>query len=97
MQQHLIQPILTEKSLREAAAGRYSFLVSKAATKNSLRTAIATAFSVNVTRINTVIIPGKTRRSRTGRTLTSKATKKAIVTLKSGQTIAAFTKVLEKK
>lgn len=93
----MIQPILTEKSLREAAAGRYSFLVAKAATKTNIRTSIDTAFSVNVTRINTAIIPGKTRRSRTGRTLTTKATKKAIVTLKSGQTIEAFTKVLKSK
>ena len=93
MLQVLIQPILTEKSLREASSGRYTFLVIRKCTKTNIKAAIESAFKVNVVGVNTAIIPGKSSRSRTGHTTTTPATKKAIVFLKSGQTLDVFTKV----
>jgi large subunit ribosomal protein L23 len=86
----IISPRITEKSMANALAHQYSFVVHPEATKTQIRHAIEEIFKVNVVRVNTVNVGGKRksfarRGVRTeGRT---KDVKKAIVTLKPGQKI----------
>lgn len=93
----LLKPLITEKSLRLSQAGQFSFAVAREATKPAIAQAVAEQFKVNVLRVTTSKLPGKDR--RTGkRRLSSQGQdqKKAIVTLKAGQTIEYF-KLPEKK
>ena len=59
----LLTPIITEKSLRLAASGKFSFYVTRQATKTGLKPALETMFKVNVVKINIVSLPAKTRHS----------------------------------
>ena len=86
----IIAPRITEKSMADALVQQYTFLVNPAATKTQIRHAVEELFKVNVIKVNTVNVAGKTRRfarrnvRTTGKTSDSK---KAIVTLKPGQKI----------
>jgi len=87
----MIRPILTEKSISMAAKGWYTFAVGLGGTKPQIAREIADAYKVTVTRVRTGVKHGKVRRF--GRKQITKEypdTKKALVRLKSGQTIAAF-------
>lgn len=87
----LLTPIITEKSLRLAASGKFSFYVTRAATKTSLKPALETMFKVNVVKINIVSLPAKTRHSGKRRLAAiGNWRKKAVVTLKFGQSIEYF-------
>ncbi len=79
-------PIITEKSEAEKANGKYTFLVDEKANKTEIKEAIHKLFDVNVETIKTLNI--KTKKKRVGRYtgLTNRG-KKAIVTLKAGETI----------
>ncbi len=86
----IIAPRITEKSMADALAQQYTFLVNPHATKTQIRHAIEELFKVNVTKVNTVNVAGKTRRfARRNLRTTGKTAdrKKAIVTLKPGQKI----------
>ena len=86
----IIAPRITEKSMADALAQQYTFVVNPHATKTQIRHAIEELFKVNVTKVNTVIVGGKTRRFARRRVRTVGKTsdiKKAIVTLKAGQKI----------
>ena len=59
---HIInKPIITEKSLKDAQAGIYTFAVEKTATKPRIQKAIEEMFKVHVTKITTVNRKGKKR------------------------------------
>ena len=76
----IIRPIITEKS-REAMVneGKYTFEVSKKATKIDVKYAVEKLFDVKVVDVKTMNIKGKLRRrGHTGRT---SDWKKAIVTI----------------
>ncbi len=83
----LIQtPVITEKSTFVGEQGKYIFKISKFADKSKVKNAIEKIFSVNVTKVNIINIAGKAKRFKG--TMGKRAdTKKAIVTLKSGQEI----------
>jgi large subunit ribosomal protein L23 len=85
----LLRPIVTEKSMTQTNAGRYTFEVRKDATKQEVAEAVATAFKVDVVDVNMITLKGKTRRlgRRTGRTPDRK---KAIVTVAAGQRIERY-------
>ncbi len=91
MRNVLIRPLLTEKltSLTEGQ-NKYGFIVAYDANKIEIAKAIEKKFEVNVVAVNTMRYKGKrktqwTRKGRfEGRT---PKFKKAIVTLKEGQTI----------
>ncbi len=85
----LIKPIITEKSSSLIAEGKYSFQVMKDANKIEIKHAVQTAFKVDVTEVRTMNMPGKLKRQGKTEGMTSEW-KKAIVTLKSGQTIPIF-------
>ncbi len=93
----LLKPLISEKTMRLAQAGQFSFLVAKEATKPAIARAVEEQFKVKVIKVTTSGIKGKTR--RTGkRRLTSRGQdqKKAMLTLKAGQMIEFF-KLPEKK
>jgi large subunit ribosomal protein L23 len=81
------RPIVTEKSTQMLQQGNhYVFEVADDANKIEIARAVEGLFSVEVTRVRTFNILGKERRMgwRKGR---RPSWKKAIVTLKAGQTI----------
>lgn len=80
------RPILTEKSMRGTGAGKYTFEVAPDANKPAIRDAVQRLFSVRVTKVNTIRIPGRMRR-RGQHSFHASGYKKAIVTLAAGQKI----------
>ncbi len=90
--QHIIiKPVVSEKSLKDAAAGKYTFLVNNKANKTEIKKAIEEIFEVKVTKIMTNITKGSTtRNTKVGRKVTVFSDKKARVVLQKGQSIAIF-------
>lgn len=87
----IIRPILTEKSLREASLGEYTFEVDKKANKNQITKAIEKMFSVHVTKISTMIVKGQMKRKGKKRLLIKTADiKKAKLKLKENEKITLF-------
>jgi len=82
----VMYPIVTEKSTNLGANNQYVFRVAKNATKPEIKNAIEALFKVSVTGVNTLIHKGKTKRFK-GRLGQRSDIKKAIVTLKQGDTI----------
>ena len=80
------KPITTEKSTNLQQFNQYSFVVSKSCNSYEIKQAIETLFKVKVTKINTSILRGKIK-SFKGTYGNRKDIKKAIVTLKEGNTI----------
>lgn len=80
-------PIITEKAANIQADGKKIVLeVAKDANKIQIRQAVESAFGVKVKSVNTVNV--RPKKKRVGRyTGTTKAYKKAIVTLAEGSTL----------
>ena len=79
-------PVVTEKSSKAEIDGQYVFKASPRATKKQIKFAVEKAFEVSVIKVCTLVMKGKTKRTRFG--LGKRKTwKKAIVTLQSGETI----------
>jgi large subunit ribosomal protein L23 len=79
-------PIITEKSTLVSENNQVVFKVAIDATKPDIKEAIERLFSVNVLAVNTPIRKGKVKRFKGVKGQQSDF-KKAIVTLKEGQTI----------
>lgn len=58
----IIKPIITEKSNEEMQSGKYTFKVSKKATKVDVKRAVEKLFNVKVLKVNTVNVSGKEKR-----------------------------------
>ena len=87
----LIKPINTEKSLNLNKAGKVVFSVNMDASKGSIAKELKRAYGVDAVAVRTIVMPGTQRRvSRTSRETKKTKWKKAIVTLKEGQTIDLF-------
>jgi large subunit ribosomal protein L23 len=87
----LLRPVVSEKTYALMDKGTYVFVVDPRATKIDVRNAVEQAFNVTVTNVNTLNRKGKsTRNRRTGVRGSRPDTKRAIVTLKSGDTINLF-------
>lgn len=87
----LIKPIISEKSLKDASQGKYTFLVNKDSNKTQIKRAIEEVFNVKITSVRTNITKGSTtKNTKVGRKVKIFADKKARVTLIEGQTIAIF-------
>jgi large subunit ribosomal protein L23 len=80
------RPVLTEKSMRGQEDRKYTFEVAAGANKLTIKDAVERLFTVTVTKVNTVTIPGRMKR-RGARTFRASGYKKAIVTLAPGQKI----------
>ena len=82
----ILSPVVTEKSTNLSELNKIVFKVPDGANKKNLKKNIEKIFKVNVTKIN--IINKQARRKMTrGRKVKIKGYKKAIITLKKGQTI----------
>lgn len=89
MSQLVLTPKISEKAINLAERGIYVFEVPTTANKIEVTKAVETAFKVNVVDVNILVHKGKLKRFRQvfGR---QKDTKKAMVKLKPGQSIALF-------
>ena len=82
----IISPNITEKSTSLSDLNKIVFKVDKGSNKKSIKKSIEKIFKVNVIKINTVNIKEKTKMVRNKRTFKA-GYKKAIITLKKGQSI----------
>jgi len=76
----ILAPIVTEKSNMDMQQGKYTFRVSKKATKIDIRNAVEKLFEVKVLKVNTMAVKGKEKRVGVHQGKTSDW-KKAIVTI----------------
>jgi len=98
MQVILKAPKISEKSMKQAATGLYTFLVDKKARKPEIIIAVKKAFGVDVLGIKTINFKSeeKYQRSRKG-TFIMPGYKKAMIQVKNGQKIALFETAVEEK
>ena len=82
----IIAPNVTEKSTSLSEFNKVVFKVNKGASKKAIKKSIEKIFKVTVIKINTINIKGKTKLVR-NRKAFKPGFKKAIVTLKKGQSI----------
>ncbi len=88
----VLRPIVTEKATLLLEQNKYVFEVIIKATKPEIKAAIESLFDVKVTGVNTIRPPRKKR--RVGRFLGYKPQyKRAIVTLREGDSITLFPEV----
>jgi len=85
----LRRPLITEKNSILQAQSKYAFEVATEANKPQIKQAVEKAFKVEVTAVNVITVPGKTRRVGRQQVLT-RSWKKAVVTLKLGDKIEFF-------
>ena len=82
----IISPNVTEKSTSLSEFNKIVFKVQKNATKNSIKKSIEKIFKVNVVKINTMNLKRRSKMVRNKKTF-KPGYKKAIITLKKGQSI----------
>jgi len=84
------RPLITEKGMSIAAMGKYAFEVAVTSNKIEIADAVHKIFSVDVVKVNTLRVKGKSKRM--GRYPEGKTSdwKKAYVTVKAGQRIDIF-------
>ncbi len=86
----VVSPIITEKSTILSEQNKVVFRVPLEASKPEIKDAIEALFKVNVVSVNTVVQKGKTKRFK-GVLGRRNDIKKAVVTLKDGQSIDVAT------
>ena len=93
----LRKPILTEKaSVLTKKSNRFTFRVEHKANKLQIKAAIEKMYGVNILAINTMVVTGKVKsRNTKGGLVTGRSPKykKAIVTLKAGETIDYYANI----
>ena len=82
----ILSPLLTEKSTNLSGENKIVFKVRNSANKKNLKNNIEKIFKVNVTKINIINKQSRTKFTR-GRKVKVSGFKKAIITLKKGQSI----------
>ena len=82
----IISPNVTEKSTSLSEFNKVVFKVHKGASKKAIKRSIEKIFKVNVVKINIINKQNRKKLTR-GRKINVKGYKKAIITLKKGQTI----------
>ena len=92
-QQVILEPIMTEKSYAGIPNKVYTFKVAMNANKVEIKKAVEELFEVQVARVNTITIKGKTktRNTRNGQVVGKTSDyKKAVVFLKADSKAIAF-------
>lgn len=94
----IIKPIFTEKQteMTDKFENRYGFIVLPTANKVEIKNAVEALYNVNVERVNTMKYDGKMRSRYTKSGMVTGRTpsyKKAIVTLKQGESIDLFSNI----
>jgi large subunit ribosomal protein L23 len=86
--------IVTERTVAQQVQNKYTFRVALTANKIDVRRAVEAMFKVHVTKVNTMRMPGKPRairrRGSAPRPVPAREWKKAIVTLREGDSIDAL-------
>ena len=82
----IVSPTVTEKATSLSEFNKIVFKVHKGANKKLIKKSIEKIFKVNVIKINTINLKGKTKLVK-GKKSSRPGYKKAIVTLKKGQSI----------
>ena len=82
----VIQPIITEKATILTEQNKTVFKVNKYASKSVIKKNIEKLFKVNVIKVNIINLKSK-KKFKQGKISTKSGYKKAIVTLKKGQSI----------
>ena len=82
----ILAPLLTEKSTNLSGENKIVFKVRNSANKKNLKNNIEKIFKVNVIKINIINKKNRTKFTR-GRKVKISGFKKAIITLKKGQSI----------
>ena len=97
MHQILIRPLITEKMTNiSSSLGKYGFLVNPDSNKIEIAKSVEKKFNVHVVSVRTINHPGKmkTQFRKKGRfTGKTAKSKKAVITLKKGETIELFEQV----
>ena len=80
------QPVVTEKTTKMSENNQFVFKVESTSSKENIKKAVEKLFKVKIKSINTIKIKGKTKifKGTKGR---RSDYKKAVVTLKSGETL----------
>jgi large subunit ribosomal protein L23 len=86
----VLAPVITEKATLLSEQNKVVFRVAADASKDEIAAAVEALFKVNVTKVNTLNVKGKTKRFRGVKGKRSDV-KKAIVTLQEGQSIDVTT------
>ncbi len=85
----IIRPIISEHSYDMMSENCYTFEVAKSANKIEIAKAVEDLFDVTVVKVNTLNVKPKPKRVRY-QPGTTRTWKKAMVTLKEGDTIELF-------
>ena len=85
----LLAPVVSEKSYAQIQQRKYTFRVHPDAHKTQIRQAVEQLFEVKVERVNVIKVQPKPKR-RGLRRGTRPGWKKAVVTLRAGDTIEIF-------
>ena len=89
LQSILKYPVISDKSTGLLEYNKYTFMVDRRADKDIIKTAVSLLFDVNVSNVNTLNVPPNKR--VVGRFSGYKTKyKKAIITLKEGDTLDLF-------
>jgi Ribosomal protein L23 len=87
----LVKPVITEKSMRAAASGIYTFEVEMDTRKSTVRQLVKDLFKVTVTKVTTKVSHAPAKRTGAKRIATNPTKSKyATVWLKKGETITLF-------
>ena len=86
----ILSPVITEKATKASEHNQVTFKVRPNANKLEIKAAIEGVFGVKVTKVNTIVVKGKTKMFK-GRPGRRSVYKKAIVSLAEGQSIDVTT------
>lgn len=85
------RPIITEKSMKLAQAGLYTFEVSEEANKLLVAKSVSEKFNVKVVSVNIINVKGQVKmQKRARKSYKAAGLKKAMVQVKKGDKIAIF-------
>jgi len=93
----LVKPVLSEKINKQTdKMNRYAFIVGRKANKLEIKKAVEQFYGVQVTDVNTAVMPGKAKSRNTKAGVVSgrkPAKKKAYVTVAEGETIDLYSTI----
>ncbi len=93
----LVKPVLSEKINKQTdKMNRYAFIVGRKANKLEIKKAVEQFYGVQVTNVNTAVMPGKAKSRNTKAGVVSgrkPAKKKAYVTVAEGETIDLYSTI----
>ena len=91
--QIILRPVISEKSMDQSTVNKYTFAVADEANKMQIKAAVEELFKVTVTNVNVMTTKRKekSRNRRRGRQVGyTSPWKKAVVTIKAGDSIEFF-------